>query len=284
MQLRPVMTTRLLLLAGILGVLDAIGVATRTVHFHLATLSMALLAVPLLAWGIWRGYHDHRPLPFSTRARAWARRAAIAGLVTTVVLAITPLLVIRDESKQNVDYLLVLGAGLSNRQVTATLADRLDCGLRWLATHPDTPVIVSGGQGSDENRTEADAMAEYLIERGMDPARIVLEGESATTWENVRNAAALLRARDPRPSPRVLVATSDFHLFRARWLARRAGLEAFGVPCPTPWYERPNSMVRECFAIVKSWCLDRPDDAVRPGSDRHDASATDAQQRPPANQ
>ena len=67
-----------------------------------------------------------------------------------------------------VDYLIVLGAQVRGRKITNSLLRRLNTALSYLRVHTDTMVIVSGGQGPGEEITEAQAMAEYLYECGID--------------------------------------------------------------------------------------------------------------------
>jgi uncharacterized SAM-binding protein YcdF (DUF218 family) len=50
------------------------------------------------------------------------------------------------------------------------------------------------------------------------------------------------------------VVSSEFHLYRARVLARRAGLEPLAVPASTPfWYLKPVYYVREYFSVAFMW-------------------------------
>ena len=62
-----------------------------------------------------------------------------------------------------------LGAGLRGRSVGPLLRRRVDRGAElWrdaLAERPDARIVVSGGRGRDEVRTEASAMVEHLVQR-----------------------------------------------------------------------------------------------------------------------
>ena len=83
------------------------------------------------------------------------------------------------------DYLIVLGAGLINgKRVTPLLASRINRAIQFyekqLSKGNKTPkFIMSGGQGNDEKISEARAMADYAIERGIDKKDIF--------WMNKRN-------------------------------------------------------------------------------------------------
>ena len=67
--------------------------------------------------------------------------------------------------------------------------------------------------------TEAEAMRDYMVSHGADPARLILEDASSTTIENIANAKKLL----PEGAA-VAVITNDYHLARARRLLAHAGL------------------------------------------------------------
>jgi uncharacterized SAM-binding protein YcdF (DUF218 family) len=68
-------------------------------------------------------------------------------------------------------YLIILGAGLEGSRVSLTLKNRLDKGLNYLHKYPESLVIVSGGQGSHELISEAEAMKQYLLHNGIDNKR-----------------------------------------------------------------------------------------------------------------
>jgi uncharacterized SAM-binding protein YcdF (DUF218 family) len=254
----PRAKTRSLLAVGTL--LGAAAVADVAVHQGHATFGIivgALCATGLLAWGLWRKRHDDARLPWPRPVKRALGAAAALGGAAFVTASVLLLAAARDDSEREVDHLVVLGAGLSGGRITRTLALRLDGAADWLSRHPQTPVVVSGGRGADEPRSEAAAMTEYLVAKGIDRSRILEEDRSMSTWENVQNTRALLRAGAPERRPLVLIATSNFHLYRALFLGRRAGLDAYGLPCPTPWYELPICLLRECFANVKSGLWDR---------------------------
>lgn len=103
------------------------------------------------------------------------------------------------------DAVVVLGAGLARSRVTPLLASRIDKGIEALAAANESggePVLVmSGGQGSDEDISEAEAMTRYAIDAGVDERRIALEDTSTTTEETCVTAQRYLRASGIRPPP-----------------------------------------------------------------------------------
>ena len=50
---------------------------------------------------------------------------------------------------------------------------------------------------------------------------------------------------------------NDFHLFRAKLIARREGMQTVGVPAELPWWWlTANYYLREPFALVKTLIFD----------------------------
>jgi uncharacterized SAM-binding protein YcdF (DUF218 family) len=149
-----------------------------------------------------------------------------------------------------VDCVLVLGAGLHGETPSAALAARLETAADYLRRHPEVPVIVSGGQGPGESISEAEAMHRYLVRRGVETERIRREGASTSTEENIRFSAALL----PAGPLRVAVVSNEFHLYRARLLARRQGWIPVAVSAPTPYlYLKIAGFIREYASLL--WTL-----------------------------
>ena len=145
------------------------------------------------------------------------------------------------------DYLIVLGAQVKGTKVSRALKQRLDRAAEYLEENPQTVAIVSGGQGSGEDITEAEAMAEYLAEAGIAPERIVKEEESVNTVQNIRFSRALMEGEEPS----IGIVSNDFHIFRAVHIAKAQGIRAEGIPAPTELFMRPHYMTREAFALVK---------------------------------
>ncbi|WIY82400.1 YdcF family protein [Propionimicrobium sp. PCR01-08-3] len=117
-------------------------------------------------------------------------------------------------------------------------------------------MIPSGGKGSDEQRSESSAMAEYLVEQGMNPANLVLEENSANTEQNLifsRAAAdqAKLAHADHSASRQLLVVTNGYHVPRAALLSRQVNVDADVVGAPTARYFVPSAFIREFIAVVK---------------------------------
>lgn len=163
----------------------------------------------------------------------------------------------RDPNIDKVDYVIVLGARLYRDTPSPALLERLKVANEYLKEHKDVEVIVSGGQGHDESITEAEAMKRYLVNNGIEENRIIMEDESTNTFENLKYTRDIIRGLDEKEDYRVLIVTNKFHLFRAKFLAKRLGMVPYGLPARIPPSVIVQSYIREYFAVIKSFIFDR---------------------------
>ena len=185
------------------------------------------------------------------------------------------------------DYIIIHGAGLDGPRPTPLLAGRIDKALElWNKQHQHGKFVVSGGQGADEIVSEAQAMRDYLLEKGVPAAAILMEDKSTTTWENLRYSLAIINADrttdvDVTSSAAVAsgavtttasdatasdasgtaassgdfttaVVTSDFHVFRCAEYAHNLGIKADGIGSHTKGWYWPTAFIREFIAITKA--------------------------------
>ena len=110
------------------------------------------------------------------------------------------------------------------------------------------PVFIpSGGKGADEPVSEAEAMKNYLLAKGIPEERIVAEDKSLTTYENFKFSKDIISARG---FDRAVFSTTDYHVMRCGIFARRTGLDADGMGSVSRWYFWPNALTREYFALL----------------------------------
>ncbi len=145
--------------------------------------------------------------------------------------------------------LMVLGCKLKEGRPGRMLRRRLNKAAEELERDNTLMCVVSGGRAPDQTLAEAEAMAEYLRERGIAPERIIVEKMSSTTYENFLFSKNLLEQYDlPR---RVGVVTDRFHQFRSGRIARTAGIESFPVGCRTAWYLAVQFWMRDVLCIIE---------------------------------
>lgn len=209
---------------------------------------ITLLALPVAAFLLVATFH---PVAVGAAALAFFLSAQV-GLSFLTFLVFT-VLYARRGPRSGADAVVVLGAGLVHGKVSPLLASRLDRGLRaWQAQGTGLPMVPSGGQGPDEPRAEAAAMAEYLIDHGVPAQRVLPEDRSRTTEENLYFSRTVADGALPAGTTpgHLLVATNNYHAPRAALLSRRIGVDADVVGGDTAGYYVPSAYLREFAAVL----------------------------------
>lgn len=184
----------------------------------------------------------------------WKRVEQVALGVFLVSIAvfvcIVGMLVSEGKKKpsDNADYVIVLGAHVFGERMSANLRYRVEAACEYLKENPDTKAVLSGGKGTGEDITEAEAMHRYLVKEGISPERLLLEETSVNTDENIENSAKLIQDKGKK----VILVSNDFHIYRAKAIAKKQGYQNVeGIGAKTHIYSVPNSYVREAAAVIK---------------------------------
>lgn len=163
-------------------------------------------------------------------------------------------------NKGNADYIIVLGAGLDTKSnPSLILQGRLDAALEYIQEGDYRFIVLSGGQGSDEKLPESHAMKKYLLNRGVDEEKVIIEDNSRNTDENLKFSKAKIEENSGKSLDKlnIKIVTSDFHALRSSILAKRNGYVNYSnYSSRTVWYLIPITYTREAFAIVKSMIFD----------------------------
>lgn len=234
------------IIVGAILVLDTVIVVNLS-NYNLGVILPAVLGLPLLLLGVFMHHLDHGFFAFVK----WFLLGCYAlGTVYLIVLGIFMGTAAKRSDEVSADALIVLGAAVHGDKVTWVLSNRLDTAADYLYAHPDAICVVSGGQGDGESISEASAMQKYLIERkGISPDRILVEDKAENTRENFAFSKALIDEK-LGPDASIAFVTTDFHVFRAGRVAKKAGIEAVGIAAPDVWYIRLNNFLRECVGIT----------------------------------
>jgi uncharacterized SAM-binding protein YcdF (DUF218 family) len=146
--------------------------------------------------------------------------AATGVLVTTVM--VTPLVpwwarkLAGPTDDPAGDVLIVLGG--------SALEDGIIYAVRAFRQTPFAKVVVSGGG----RFRPAAIMRDFLLANGVPSDRVVVEDRSTTTRENATFTKDLLIGT----SGRLVLLTSDYHMWRAEWVFRKVGLNVAARPFP----------------------------------------------------
>ncbi len=158
----------------------------------------------------------------------------------------------KSTAKFDEDAAIVLGSGIRGDHVSPNLAKRLDKAIEYSQKNPQTFIIVSGGQGRDEQITEAQAMERYLISKGVPQEKIIKEEKSTTTEENFLFSLEIARERGLNTG-KMLYITSAFHVYRAGLLLKRMGIKMHHIGSGVMWYTLPMNYMREVMAIFRTY-------------------------------
>lgn len=176
----------------------------------------------------------------------------LAGVCLFIFVEIQVIRGFGQTGEPGLSHIIVLGAQVKTDGPSLTLKLRLDKAFEYLQENKDTIVVVSGGKGSDEPVAEAEAMKNYLVEKGISEDRIIKEDRSVNTSENLAFSRELIDEKVKNPG----IVTTNFHIFRSVSIAKKAGFdEAQGIAAEAYRPALAYSMVREFFGTLKDFVM-----------------------------
>ncbi len=159
---------------------------------------------------------------------------------------------------EDIDCILVLGCAVwNNETLSPMLRDRVTTGLSLYQSGVSEKLLMSGDHGR-ENYDEVNHMKQFFVDEGVDPEVVFLDHAGFSTYES------MYRARDIFGVKRAVVVTQGYHLYRAVYIARALGIEAYGVASDLQdyaLYTTVRNAVRESLARIKDFaiCLVKPE-------------------------
>ena len=160
----------------------------------------------------------------------------------------------RHIPKFDKDYVIILGCMIKkDGSLTPLLRDRVDKAVEFSkmqkeATGRDIVFIPSGGQGDDEVISEAEAMKNYLLKKGIKKKSIIVENKSKNTLENMKFSYEIMKKK----MGNICFSTTSYHVFRSGVTANNIGMDCEGMGSKTKWYFNTNALIREFIAdLVK---------------------------------
>ncbi|MFR5122057.1 SanA/YdcF family protein [Neglectibacter timonensis] len=156
---------------------------------------------------------------------------------------------------EEIDCVLVLGCGLeADGSPSPMLHDRLQQGVALYQKEAAPKLLVSGDHGREEY-DEVNAMKRFAEEQGVPSEDVFMDHAGFSTYESV------YRARDIFQVRRMVIVTQEYHLSRALYIAKRLGIEAWGVPADPRTYSGQTARdLREILARDKDFltCILKP--------------------------
>jgi len=133
----------------------------------------------------------------------------------------------RDESGQQVDAVVVLGAAQYDGRPSPIFQARLDHAVSLVLSGAAPYLVVTGGRAPGDRVTEADVARQYAIDHGVPAESIFAEETGTDTLTSLRNVKAIFDGEGLR---RGLFVSDRTHMLRVLIIADDLGMEAYGSP------------------------------------------------------
>ena len=154
---------------------------------------------------------------------------------------------INNEIKEEVDCILVLGAGIWGDKPSPMLQDRLDTAIKLYKDGVSNKIIMTGDHGTKEY-DEVNIMKDYAINQGIPSEDIFMDHAGFSTYESI------YRARDIFKVKKMVIVTQEYHLYRALYIANSLGVKSYGVNSdPRKYAGQMYREVREILARNKDF-------------------------------
>ncbi len=156
--------------------------------------------------------------------------------------------------KYDKDFVIILGSKIrEDGTLTPLLKGRVDKAIEfgnkeYEINKKKVYYVPSGGQGSDEVTSEADAIKNYLLEQGIDEKQIIVENESTSTYENMKFSKK--KIDEIKKNGKIIFSTTNYHVFRSGVIAADQHIDCEGIGSKTKWYFYTNALIREFVANI----------------------------------
>lgn len=166
----------------------------------------------------------------------WKRPAVFLIAVIFIYVLGTALSIVsfseKDETRQ-ADAAVVLGASVYDNSPSPVFCERINHAVDLYNDGYVNAIIMTGGVGEGNIRSEADIACEYAVQQGV-PADVIFEEEdSSITAENLEMAK---RVMSEQGFDTALIVSDPLHMKRAMMYADDLGMKAYSSPTPTSLY------------------------------------------------
>lgn len=142
---------------------------------------------------------------------------------------------------EGVDCILVLGAGVTGSEPSGALRDRLAEAVE-LYKKGAAPKLLMSGDHAHGGYDEVNVMKEYAVSEGVPSQDVFMDHAGLSTYDSI------YRARDVFQVRKMIIVTQTYHLYRALYIAKRLGVEAYGVDAEL--LEREGTFAREMREVI----------------------------------
>ena len=174
-----------------------------------------------------------------------------------VVLSVKSNIKSKEElkDKNEIDAILILGAGIWGNKPSHMLEDRLLEGIDCYDKNISNKIIMSGDHGKVDY-DEVNLMKKFAIDKGVPTENIFMDHAGFSTYESIYRAKEIFGAK------KIVIITQEYHLYRALYIAKALGLDAYGVKADRRGYAGQSyRILREILARDKDFikCIFKPE-------------------------
>ena len=170
--------------------------------------------------------------PFKDIASAPAEKSSliIVKSCDDVILSTKNRIVSGDsELLTDIDYIVILGAGIRRGKPSPMLEDRLKTGISLYNNDISNKILITGDHMNDDY-DEVTVMKNYLLEHGIPEEDIITDNYGISTYDSI------YRVKNVYKSNKVVIVSQRYHLYRALFLSDNLDLESYGVEADLRYY------------------------------------------------
>lgn len=159
------------------------------------------------------------------------------------------IITVDEAADKDADCIIVLGAGVrADGKPSWMLEDRIIIGEQLYKAGASKKLLMSGDHGRAEY-DEVNTMKDYAISDGVPSSDIFMDHAGFETYDS------LYRAKEIFGVKKVVIVTQGYHMYRALYIAKSLGIEAYGVTSDLRDYSKKQyyRVAREWLARVKSF-------------------------------
>ncbi|MBR1736519.1 MAG: YdcF family protein, partial [Firmicutes bacterium] len=201
----------------IIGIILAIFAVSSAVfsNFGAVNLIMAFMGIIFISF---------RYMPENKLSKIYITLSVLAALIYTSIFIFLTLYT-PDVAIGNEDAVIVLGCSVKGEKPSNFLIARTNAAYEYYKLNPSAVFVLSGGKGSQEDISEAEAMKRLLLDSGIPSDQLLLEDRSTTTRENFTYSKEILdKYFENKPYSTVYV-TNTFHCYRSLKTAENCGYD-----------------------------------------------------------
>ena len=175
----------------------------------------------------------------------------ITIIITNIIIVTTTNNNILDKNSiktiEDIDCILILGAGIRGNNPSPMLEDRLIEGIS-LYQNEVSPKILASGDHMSKYYDEVNVMKDFLVGHKIPSQDVFMDHAGISTYDSIYRAKNIFEAK------KIVIVTQKYHLHRALYIAKNLGLESYGIASnPRPYRNQFIREIREYLARTKDF-------------------------------